>query len=206
MIKYIKILFLSILFLTLLACDKYESYLIHAKPYEVVSEHMKNLDGNSRKAKMWFITSDANTFDEFAQTTILAAVELHKKYRKYDLIQVILVPDKDMVATNIYYASAFYAVDKKGAKDVSGADQNTLVSFTWLVRSAGKPLNEQEFEIAKLWFNHQSDFPSEVPYSSLGYNAEKLVSFIADSLKLDETEIILPQIILKDYKELDFIK
>ena len=206
MIKYIKALSLSILFLTFLACDKYESYLIHAKSYEVVGEHMMNLDGNSRKAKMWFITSDANTYDEFAQTTILAAIELHKKYRKYDLIQVILVPDKDMVATSTYYASAFYAVDKKGAKDVSGADQNTLVTFTWLVRSAEKPLNEQELEIAKLWFNHQADFRSEIPFSSLSYNAEKLVSFIADSLKLDETEVILPQIILKDYKELDFIK
>ncbi len=204
--KYFKALLLSILFLSLSACDKYESYLIHAKPYEIVGEHMMNLDENSRKAKMWFITSDANTFDEFAQTTILAAIELHKKYRKYDLIEVFLVPDKDMVATPIYYASAFYAVDKKGAKDVSGADQNTLVSFTWLVRSAEKPLNEQELEIAKLWYNHQADFRSEIPFSSLSYNAEKLVSFIADSLKLDETEVILPRIILKDYKELDFIK
>jgi len=204
--KYFKALFLSILFLTLLACGKYESYLIHAKSYEVVGEHMMILDGNNRKAKMWFITSDANTYDEFAQTTILAAVGLHKKYRKYDLIQVFLVPDKDMVATSICYASAFYAVDKKGAKDVSGADQNTLVSFTWLVRSTEKSLNEQELEIAKLWFNHQADFRSEIPFSSLSYNAEKLVSFIADSLKLDETEVILPRIILKDYKELDFIK
>jgi len=204
--KYFKALFLSILFLTLLACDKYESYLIHAKSYEVVGEHMMNLDENSRKAKMWFITSDANTYDEFAQTTILAAVELHKKYRKYDLIEVFLVPDKDMVATTIYYASAFYAVDKKGTKDVSGADQNTLVSFTWLVRAAEKPLNKQELEIAKLWYNHQADFPSENTFSSSSFNAEKLVSFIADSLKLDETEIILPRIILKDYKELDFIK
>ena len=206
MIKYINTLFLSILFLTLSACDKYESYLIHAKSYEVVGEHMMNLDGNSRKAKMWFITSDANSYDEFAQITILAVIELHKKYRKYDLIQVILIPDKDMIAASIYYASAFYAVDKKGAKDVSGADQNTLVSFTWLVRSAEKPLNNQELEIAKLWFNHQADFPSEVPHSSLSYNQEKLVSFIADSLKLDETEVDLPRIKLKDYTELDFIK
>jgi len=167
--KYFKASFLSILFLTLLACDKYESYLIHAKSYEIVGGHMMNLDGNSRKAKMWFITSKANTYDEFAQTTILAALELHKKHRKYDLIQVILVPDKDMVATPIYYASAFYAVDKKGAKDVSGADQNTLVSFTWLVRSAEKPLNGQELEIAKLWYNHQADFRSEIPFSSLRY-------------------------------------
>jgi len=154
---------------------------------------------------MWFITSEANTYDEFAQTTILAAIDLHKKYREYDLIQVILVPDKDMVATGTYYASAHYAVDKKGAKDVSGADQKTMISYKWLVRSAEEPLNKQELEISNLWYRHQADFPSEDLLSSLSYNREKLVNFIADSLKLDVEEVFLPRVHLVDYTDLDFL-
>ena len=154
---------------------------------------------------MWFITSEANTYDEFAQTTILAAIELHKKYREYDLIQVILVPDEDMVATGTYYASAHYAVDKKGMKDVSGADQNTMTNFKWMVRAAEKPLYKQELEIAKLWHRHHADFPSEDMFSSLSYNQEKLVNFIADSLKLNSTDVFLPRIHRLDYKELDFL-
>ena len=166
---------------------------------------MINLTRHTRKGKMWFITSEANTYDEFAQTTILAAIELHKKYSEYDLIQVLLVPDKDMVATGTYYASAHYAVDKKGAKDVSGADQETMISYKWLVRSAEKPLNKKELEIAKLWHRYQTDFPSEDFLSSLSFNAEKLISFIADSLKLEVAEVNLPRIHLVDYTDLDFL-
>ena len=203
--KYRHVILFSFLFLSLSGFDKYKSQLTQAKTYEVVGEHAINLTSDTRKAKMWFIISEANTHDEFAQTTILAAIALHKKYREYDLIQVILVPGKDMVATGTYYASVHYAVDNKGAKDVSGADQKALVSFKWMVRAAEKPLNKQELEIAKLWYRNQADFPSEDLLSSLSYNEEKLVNFIADSLKLDDDEVKLPQISLKAYKELPFL-
>lgn len=199
------ILILSILVISLSACEKDKSKLIHAKPYQIVGEYDKILDTDDRNAKMYFITSSANTFDEFAQTAIQAAFDIHKKYKKLDLIQVILVPDKEMVATSISYASASYALDKKGAKGLSGADQNTMINYKWLVRAANKPLSEQEFEIAKLWFKHRADFPSEDLISSLGYNKEKLVKFIANTLKLEVDEIIRPHVILKDYTDLDFL-
>ena len=199
-------LILSILLLLFPGFNQYTFHLSHAKTYKVVGEHGINLTKQTRKAKMWFITSEANTYEEFAQTAILATTDLHKKFREYDLIQVILVPDKEMIATGTYYATAFYAVDKKGAKDVSGADQETKIFHRWLVRSAEKPLNKKELEMAKLWYHHQADFPSEDLLSSLSYNREKLANFIADSLKLDVAEVNLPQINLLDYKELDFIK
>jgi len=203
--RYRSFILLSILFLSLSGFDQYKSHLIYAKTYEVVGEHAINLTNDTRKAKMWFIISEAKTHDEFAQTTILAAIELHKKYREYDLIQVILVPDKDMVATDTYYSSVYYAVDKKGLKGVSGADQKTMVSFEWLVRAAEKSLNKQELEIAKLWHRHQADFPSEDLLSSLSYNEKKLVNFIADSLKLDNDAVNLPRIQLLEYQGLDFL-
>jgi len=90
-------------------------------------------------------------------------------------------------------------------KDVSGADQNTMTHFKWLVRATEKPLNKQELEIAKLWYRHHADFQSEDVVSSLSYNMEKLVNFIADSLNLEVEEVNLPKITRKDYKELDFL-
>lgn len=188
-----------------IACNKYESQLIYARAYEVVGEGKITLNSENRNAHRWFITSDAGNYDEFAQTTILAALDLHKKNKKCDLVHVILIPDKELMATGVSYAFAYYALDKKGLKDVSGADQNTMTSFKWKVRSAEKPLNDFEFEVAKLWYKHQSDFPSEDLLSSLGYNMEKLVKFIADSLSISEEEVYLPHIITKEYKELDFL-
>lgn len=204
--KIFNLLLLSSIIINVLACEKDEKKLTDAKPFQIVGEHAITLDNDSRNAKMWFITSDASNFDEFAQTVILAAIDLHKNHRNYDLIEVLLVPDKYLIAVGTNYASAFYAVDKKGAKDVSGADQQTMTNFKWLVRSAEKPLNNQELEIARLWYTHQSDFPSEDLLSSLSYNREKLVGFIADSLKLEESEVALPIIQLLDYTELDFLK
>ena len=203
--KYRSVILLSILFVSLSGFESDKSHLTHAKTYEVVGGHVIDLTSHSRKAKMWFIISEAKTYDEFAQTTILAALEFHKKHREYDLIQVMLVPDKDMVATGTYYASAHYAVDKKGAKYVSGADQKTMTNFKWMVRAAEEPLNKQELEIARLWHRHQADFPSEDLFSSLSYNEEKLVNFIADSLKSDIEEIYLPRIKLLEYKGLVFL-
>ncbi len=148
--KYINIFILSLLFLTLSACEKDKEKLTQAKPYRVVGEHEITLNNDSRKANMWFITSDAENFDEFAQTAILAAMDLHKQNKNYDLIHVILVPDKDLVATGSYYASAFYAVDKKGLQHVSGADQQTMTKFKWLVRATENSLTQKELEISKI--------------------------------------------------------
>ena len=202
--KYFNIFILSLLFLTISACEKDKEKLTHAKPYQVVNEYEITLNNDSRVANLWFITSDASDFDEFAQTAILAAMDLHKQYNSYDLIHVLLVPDKDLVATGSYYASAFYAVDKKGLKHVSGADQQTMTNFKWLVRATENSLTQKELEITKLWYKHMADFPSEDMLSSLSYNEEKLVIFVADSLNLNIEEVVVPQFLYLDYKELHF--
>lgn len=198
-------LFFSLFLLSLFACEKPEEELTKARPYQIVGEHETQLDNDERKAKMWFITSDADDNDAFAQTAIKAAFDFHKKNKKIDLIQVFLVPDNVMVPSSITYAFAYYATDGKGLKFVSGADQNTMTDFKWLVRAAEEPLTGLELQMAKLWHMHQADFPSEDPLSSLSYNREKLVQFIADELEMDPSEVYLPQIGLSDYKELDFL-
>ena len=51
-------------------------------------------------------------------------------------------------------------------------------------------------------YRHQTDFPSEDLLSSLSYNEEKLVNFIADSLKLDYDVVKLPQIKTRSYRKM----
>lgn len=197
-------LFLFIL-LSLSSCDKYESYLTQAKHYEVIDEHEITLNNQSRSARMWFIVSEATTFDEYAQTAIKAALDQKKNNKKIDLIGIILVPDRDLAKSGICYATVFYAVDKKGLESVSGADQNTMADFEWLVKSAENPLDDQELKIACLWYRHQQDFPSEEVWSSLSYNRDKLVNFIADSLNLEQEDVKLPHTTLIEYTDLNFL-
>ena len=204
-VKYIIVLFLSLIFIYCSVSEKDKSKLTRAKTYQVVGKHGITLNNDSRRANVWFITSDAGNFDEFAQTVILAAFEMHQQHKQYDLIQITLVPHEDLIATELSYASAFYAVDKKGLANISGADQNTMTNFKWLVRAAENPLQTKDLVIAKLWYKHMADFPSEDPLSSLSYNKEKLIKFVSDSLRLEKKEIRLPRAILKDYKSLDFL-
>ena len=203
-----KCLIASFLFLFLFSfssIDNNKAQLTHAKSYIVVGDYPVNLTNNDRQARIWFITSDADSFEEFAQTAILAALELQEEHNNFDLLQVILVPSKDLAGAVPYYASVHYAIDGNGLKWISGADQKIMISFEWLVRAAEHPLSKLELEIANLWYNYQAEFPSENMVSSLSYNKEKLVSFIADSLKLDHEIVRLPQLQLLDYKDLDFL-
>ena len=203
--KTISLFILSALFLALSSCEKLEEQLTKARPYEIVGEQESQLNKDDRKATMWFITSPANDYESFAQTAVKAAFDLHKKNKKIDLIQVFLIPDKVMVPPSTTYAFAYYATDKKGLKYVSGADQNSIVDFQWLVRAAEQPFTDLELQMAVLWHTYQQDFPSEDPLSSLSYNREKLVQFIANELDINPEEVYLPQLVLKDYTELDFL-
>lgn len=155
---------------------------------------------------MYFISSEADSFESFAQTSMFAAFELSKINKDLDLIQVMLVPDKAFIATSVYYAQVFYAPDKKGALGLSGVDLSSVTFSEWFVRVAENPLNDKELTIAKLWVTHQKDFPSTDMPNSLSYDRQALRMFIADSLRIDITEVKLPIPILLIYDELGFIE
>jgi len=203
--KTIILVVFSAIALSIYACNKIEEELIKAKPYQIVGENDMQLGSEKRSAKMVFITSSASEYDSYAQTAIKAAIDIHKKNKKNDLIQVFLVPDDEMVFSSTTYAFAYYALDGKGSKYISGTDQNTMTDYKWLVRAAEQPFTELELQMAILWHKYKQDFPSEDLLSSLSYNREKLVKFIADSLNISEEQVYLPRIILNDYKELDFL-
>lgn len=198
--------FFAVLFLSSTSCEKIESQLPEAKPYTIVGSHDIALNIEKRTAKMWFITSEANTFEEFAQTSILAAYEIHKENKKIDLVEVLLLPGEEFVASGLYYTQANYASDKKGALGLSGVDLSAVTFSKWFIRAADKPMTEKELTISKLWVTNQRNFPSTDMLSSLGYDREALTQFIADTLQIDIAEVELPAIHRLDYTELDFVE
>ena len=204
--KPLYFLFLGILIL-MIGCEDFESMLPDAKNYTVVGSHKLELMEKDRSGKIWFVTAaEANNYETYAQTSILAAYEISRGNRDIDLVLVILVPGEEFVASSISYAQTSYARDKKGAKGLSGVDLSAVTFSKWFVRAAEHPLSEKEFAIASLWVSHQKDFPSQDMLSSLSYDRDALRMFIADSLQLDIEEVIFPGIPLRDYDKLEFIE
>jgi len=197
---------ISFLFLTATGCENIETYLTQAKPYTVVGAVDTPMDKGSRTGKRWFITSPAGTYEEFAQTAIRAAYELHLKNKKTDLIEVELIPDAGLVATGINYARVSFATDKKGYTNISGTDPNDIKLYTWSVWSVTKPLTEKELTLVDLWYGHMKDFPAKHVFDNLSYDKNSLVRFIADKMHIPIAEVELPYINLTEYKGLPFIK
>jgi hypothetical protein len=180
------------------ACSDITSKLPHATPYKVVSDRPMDPGNTGRTGRMCEITSDAKTFDEMAQTCILAAKDLSKKYRD-DLVDVSLVPDKQLCGKGVYYATAAYARDTKGFLGAPGSDPNTDHKWAWRVSSAETGFSDNELEMVLLWYGHMKDFPSKEVYSSLSYDRKALTEYVAREMKCDVSEINIPEVTYKDY-------
>lgn len=180
-------------------CQGIKSKLVHAKDYEIVAEQNIKLGAKKRTAKEFCIISDANTYDEFAQTSILAAYELSKKH-KLDLTTIRLVPSKEIVRTNYYYASVQYASDSKGLSGLSGVDKKLFTQGKWFARASQVPLSEDELLMVSLWVKYQKQFPSKNLASSLSYDDEALKIHIANELHIKVEDVELPDMSRSIYK------
>lgn len=203
--KHIFILLLSFLFSSA-GCENIDSYLTQAKPYTVVAEHELTMNDESRTGKIWFITSEAATTEEFAQTAIQAAFDLHKKNKKTDVLDIELIPYAGLEMSGMNYARVSYATDNKGYTGISGTDPNDIKRYTWFVQAADRPLTEKELTLARLWFANMKNFPAKQVYSSSLYEKADLQKFIADTMHIPVSEVELPVIKLREYKSLPFIK
>jgi hypothetical protein len=179
-------------------CNDLPSKLPQARIYTIVSDHNMDMAGSGRTGRMWEITSDAKTFGDMAQTCILAANELSRKYRD-DLTYISLVPDEKLCGTGVYYAVAVFARDRKGFLSVSGSDPNTDHNWEWKVSSTETCFSEKELEMVLLWYGHMRDFPSKEVFSSLSYDRQSLTEYVAREMKIDVSEINIPRINYKDY-------
>ncbi len=204
--KSIILFLIAFLSISAAGCENIESYLTQAKTYTVVAEHELTMNDESRTGRIWFITSDAATTEEFAQTAIRAAYDLQKKNKKTDVIAIELIPHAVLAMSGLNYARVSYATDDKGYTGISGTDPNDIKLYTWFVQAADRPLTEKELTLTSLWFAHMKDFPAKQVYSSSLYEKADLQKFIADAMHIPVSEVELPVINLKEYKSLSFIK
>jgi hypothetical protein len=154
--------------------------LNQAMPYEVVGMGNLTNEDETRTVGLWYITSnEADSFEEYAQTTIKATVDMYKQY-KYDFTEVMLIPQPEV---KTQYAEAFYASDGEGAAGMTGSVPAVPRYWNCLVMD-DVPYNEEELAVLKLWQSKQADFPNQDPLSSLSYDEPGLRHYIAETLNV----------------------
>jgi ligand-binding sensor domain-containing protein len=170
--------------------------LEYALPYSVVSEVNLANEDPSRSVGLWLIISEsASCFEEYAETAIQAVRDLYSQYGR-DYTSVLLIPSDKLEC--LYYASASFAADGKGAAGMTGSAP--AKEMYWKVRAADRQLNELELSIAELWQDKQLDFPQHDIASSMSYDAEALRHYIADKLNIPYEEAQMPELKMYDYK------
>ncbi len=172
------------------------SELSQAKPYRVIGEGSVVCDLPDRKVGLWFIVAEEATgFEEYAQTAIQAVRDLYRLHSR-DHTSVLLIPNDELMG--LYYASASYAADGKGALGLTG--DAPAKEMYWKLRAADRQFTGQELAIAELWFEKIPDFPSKDPLSSLSYDEQALRQYVADALNIPVAEVILPQMVYIEYE------
>jgi hypothetical protein len=171
-------------------------WLNKAGTYQIIEEANLVNEDPVRTAGLWLITSeDASGFEEYAQTTARAVLDLYHRYGR-DYTSVILVPSADIRIPS--YAHASFAADGRGPAGMTGSAPAS--AFYWKVRASDRELNEREIAIAKLWSDKQQDFPQPNPLmSSLTYDEEALRQYIADTLNIPYDEAQMPRLEMCEY-------
>jgi hypothetical protein len=162
--------------------------LTEARPYLVLSQNEIQIEGSNRYVVSYHIISkEADTFEEYAQTAVQAALDLYTYFRP-DYTNVILVPEEGI---RITYAEAHFAADGKGAEGMTGSAP--AKPMYWTVRAMTDPqLTQKQLAIARLWQAKQWDFPQKNPASSLSYDEEALKKYIAATLNIPYEEVKKP--------------
>jgi hypothetical protein len=191
---------ISLLLIT--GCQKHTQQtlrLTQARPYQVVDEGNLANEDKQRTVGLWYITSEeSDSFEEYAQTTIQATLDLYELYRN-NFTAVLLVPRPDV---KIKYAEASYAADGKGAAGMTGSVP--AVPGYWHARVMDDlPCNQQELNILELWQAKQAEFPSQNHVSSLSYDEKGLRQYIADTLQIPYSETQVRRLKTVEYKVTD---
>ncbi|MBD3336979.1 MAG: DUF4875 domain-containing protein [Candidatus Eisenbacteria bacterium] len=170
--------------------------LSRAQPYEVVygPEEMPAVD---REAQVWYITSDADSLAEFAQTSMKAALDLQSEYGP-DYITVFLVPHVELIGSGPHYGRASYAADGLGSK---GLDRSSGSGFRyqWFVKAATRTLSDRELSIAVAWQRLAPRYPEKDMTSSAMADIDALRQAVADSLNLDPDKVEPPRLRRDNY-------
>lgn len=178
--------------------DEVAACLAHAKPYVVVGEGNLVNEEPTRSAALWFVTAnDADGYEEYAQTALLAAIDLYLMYGN-NFTSVLLIPNEE-VEYAASYANASYAADGRGAWGMTGSAP--AKPMYWHARAMDDvPYNVQELAVIALRQEKMFDFPNKDPLSSLSYDEPALRHYVAETLQIPYSETEVRQLNTRDYK------
>jgi len=168
--------------------------LTNARPYTVVAEMRLPA---SHQGRGWYIVSDADIQDEFLETAMNAARDLHRKYgSEYTTVRLLpnaqFVPDPSCATPGPFYATIDYSARGRGARALGPRQEGS--KWRWRAVVSARPLTPHEFRVAELWCAHQNRFPQTNMLSSCSYDHGALVEFIANELGVSLAEAELVQL------------
>lgn len=171
--------------------------LPHARAYSLVDPgvHFVGHDGRTARRQA-LIIAEADSVDEFAQTAMQAALDLHREFGE-DHTEVYLVPSV-ICWKSVQYAHVLYAADSLGSRGVSPGSYPNL-RYRWHVTTAERKLTPRELSVAEAW---AILFPRyHEAGKKAGCDPGTLRAAIADSLGISVEEAVVPRLRMPFYLE-----
>jgi hypothetical protein len=169
--------------------------LSRAQAYRLVDSGERVIGKDARTARIHaLIVAEADSVDEFAQTAMRAALDLHRQFGE-DHTEVCLVPSV-MCGRSVQCATALYAADSLGSQGLKPWGYPNL-RYAWLVTTAERGLTSQELSVAETW---QILFPRYHEKGKMaGCDPGPLRAAIADSLGIPLEEAVVPHFNMSFY-------
>ncbi|MBA4313507.1 MAG: hypothetical protein C0417_12860 [Chlorobiaceae bacterium] len=175
--------------------------LTKARPYKVIKEEQFPCSVEGRTTRHWVIISDSDSREEFGQTCMRAALDLHNEFGT-DYTSVLLVPTRKLLGM-VYYAQATFVTDSLGTKGLERTGVDPRHRFIWDVSAASRPLTALEIKIGELWMDLSPKYRSSNPLSSSLFDGDRIKHAVADSLGLNPDSVKFPKV---DYRKTYYVK
>ncbi|QEW33217.1 DUF4875 domain-containing protein [Erwinia billingiae] len=157
------------------------SQLGQQKTYSILKSENKSKSPNNRVASYWILSPEAITLADRSATVRKAAEDIQEK-TSIPVISVFLQPNKESVGKGYALAMAKYFSD---GCQYSGTDCNDEI---WAIDASKDVISPSQQKIFTEWYKNRGRFLDKEE----NLDEDKLTSFIAKKLKIDESAVNLP--------------
>lgn len=159
--------------------------LDQAKPYRVIVKMDATFPINRVRYVLNVSAPEAETFEERAQTTLKAAIDVQKQTGA-NIVAARLFDYELENLTGIALAMADYSGD---GKDWSG-DRVGLRNGNWEVDASDFKITKQQMAVGKVWENNYQNFQIDDGFDGTKTDGMELRNYIAEQLNMTEPEVL----------------
>ena len=161
--------------------------LAHVRTYEVVAEAPPDTTEDGRTLGGWYIMTEARGFEEYGETALQAAIDLHDQFG-LDHTRVTIVAHPDLIHNGMIYGWAVYAADGLGGRGLSGANQTHR--YTWRASAVTKGrYSSQDIQIALRWKALAPQYPQRELWRSTLVDVDALAEAVALELGVSTARV-----------------